>query len=205
MSLGHQAGERTPHAQHFIRGLRSEDDHSFLRRLCPLRTMGVVSVRFAAGPAGDRVLGFVEDANIEIIGGALFHEQVGHPVLGVMLVDELEQRTLQFEREPGHGTTHQGRGPVHRTNQPGRFDARELGGGGLVDQETYLGMRLQEARRQALAGNVLHRWSDHACLRFAPGQQHDLAGGHDGADAHRDGMAGHIGLAQEVASGVAAG
>ncbi len=64
-------------------------------------------------------------------------------------------------------------------------------------------MIAQVAGRHARRGRAFGRLANDARLVLAEGDQHDLAGFEDRAQAHRDGLHGHVLLAEEIAGRVA--
>jgi uncharacterized protein (UPF0548 family) len=72
-----EAVDRSAHAHHGILRLRAENQAALRIRPRPLRAIGVILVRLAARPAGDRVLELVEDADVELVGRALLGKQIG--------------------------------------------------------------------------------------------------------------------------------
>ena len=62
-----QATQRTTHRDHVIIRVRAEDNHLFRIRQRPLRTTGIVGVRLATRPTGNRMLDIVEDLDIYIV------------------------------------------------------------------------------------------------------------------------------------------
>ena len=62
-----QATQRTTHRDHVIIRMRAEDNHLFRIRQRPLRTAGIVGVRLATRPTGNRMLDIVEDLDIYIV------------------------------------------------------------------------------------------------------------------------------------------
>src|SRR5207248_9603436 len=66
-------------------------------------------------------------------------------------------------------------------------------------------MLLEEAGGDRLGGQILAGLLDDAGLALAEGQDEDLAGVEDVADAHGQGLDRHVLLAEEAGGGVAAG
>src|SRR5690606_17005759 len=111
VALFDEAREGAAHAEHLVGGFGGEDDHAFGVGRGALGAVGVVGVGFAAGPAGDGVLDLVEDADVEVVGGALLGEQVGHAVFAVVFVEEFEHGAFDLAGEPGDGAAGEGGGP----------------------------------------------------------------------------------------------
>ena len=86
----------------------------------------------------------------------------------------------------------------------GRRDGRQLAGRRLVEEEGGVGMLLQEAGGDGVGDRPLDGPLHDRRLVLAEGQEHDLAGVEDGADAHRQGLVRHVLLAEETAGRVAA-
>jgi hypothetical protein len=66
----------------------------------------------------------------------------------------------------------------------------ELGGGGIVDDEGDFGMELEGGGRDGGSDGAFDGFGDGGGFGIAGGEEQDLAGFEDGADAHGDGAAG---------------
>ena len=93
---------------------------------------------------------------------------------------------------------------VHSTapSSQGVASRVRAGGGGAIDVERGVGVALQERRGDLVVDLALDRAADDRGLVLAGGENHDLAGLEDRGDAHRDRLAGHVLLAEEVGGGV---
>jgi hypothetical protein len=212
-----QADERSPHADHVVVGVRAEDDDppGLLAgpRPIPARRQAADPPRrprLPGGPAGDRVLHRPEDLDVEVVGPAAGGEQILEPVLVVVLVGELEDRLLEPQRQPDHGLPREWLGPhqahrLERTDEPRRLEPRQPRRRRPVEHEPRVGMLLEGACRHVAARRLLDRLVHDRRLVLAKGQQHDAAGIEDRAHAHRDRLAGHVPLAEEVGGGVGPG
>jgi hypothetical protein len=89
--------------------------------------------------------------------------------------------------------------------QPRALAACERLGGGLVEHELGIGVRLQEAGGDDRGDFAFDSLLDDLRLAFAEGHQQDLLGLKNGANAHRDRAARDVVLVKEIAGGVAAG
>ena len=74
-------------------------------------------------------------------------------MLGVVFVGELEDGLLDFSGEPDDGLSLEDVVPLAGADGPGRGEAGEVGGGGLVDVELW--------RRGAAAGSWRRRRRRH--------------------------------------------
>jgi hypothetical protein len=95
MPLLDETVDRSAHAGDGILRLGAENQAALRIRPRPLGAVGVILVRLAARPAGDRVLELVEDADVELVGRALLGKQIGQAVLIVVLINELQNRPLE--------------------------------------------------------------------------------------------------------------
>jgi hypothetical protein len=126
-------------------------------------------------------------------------------VFAVILVEQLEHGFADLLGEPDDGAAGDGRSPRHGADQPRVAQAGELAGGGGIELEFHGRVALQETGGERVCRGFLHGVREHAGLGLAPGEEQDAARLEDGADAHGDGMAGDVGLAEEIAGGVAPG
>ncbi len=205
MPLILKPAKRAAHAEHVVRRLRAEDHDAFRKRLRALRPPRVVGLRLAARPAGDGVLEFVEDADVHPVGRPLLGQEIGHAVLAIVFIEELEDGFSDLLREPDDRAAHERRRPLHGADEPRMPRARQRRGRRAIDEETRPRMALQEARGQRFRRRALDRLRDHAGLRLAPREERDAARVEDRADAHRDRVPRHVGFAEKITRRVAPG
>jgi hypothetical protein len=129
-------------------------------------------------------------------------EQVLEAVLVEVLVGQLEDGLVGEAGEPDRRRANGRLIPFDGTEHPGRFQPGQLGGRRPVEVHARVGVLLEKARRDRRADRSLHRPGDHRGLLLAQRQQHDPAGPQNRAHAHRDGAAGNVCLAEEVAGGI---
>ncbi len=86
MPLVDETNKGPSHGNHIIIGMGAEDDHPFVGGLSPFRPVGIVCVGFASGPAGDGVLQFVEDADVDVVCISEFGDDITHAVFGIIPV-----------------------------------------------------------------------------------------------------------------------
>ena len=92
--------------------------------------------------------------------------------------------------------------PLDALDQPRRLLTRELRGGRAVDVDRRVAVELEVGRRDLRVGRLLDGLAHDGRLVLAGRDQDDLAGVQDGANAHRDRLAGDVLLFEEVRRGV---
>ncbi len=205
MALLDEAVHGAAHADDGVLGFGAEDEAAFGVGFGALGAVGVVGVGFAAGPAGDGVLEAVEDADVELVAGALLGEEVGEAVLVVVFVDEFEDGAAGLQSLPDDGAAGFGGGPGGGADEPGELDSGEFAGGAGVDEEAGVGVVLKEGGGDGLRDGAFDGAGGDGGFVFSPGHEDEAAGAEDGADAHGDGEVGDVFLAPEVGGGVLAG
>src|SRR5262249_37733534 len=108
------------------------------------------------------------------------------------------------EAEPDNRLADEGWRPVNGTKAPWPGEGSEIGGRCAVKQEGGVGALLQEAGGHPMRHGSPHRSLYDLRLLLAGGHHGDPMGVEDSADAHRQGLMGHVVLAKEVAGRIAA-
>ena len=96
-----------------------EDYHALGVGFGAFRTIGVVCVRLAAGPAGDGVLKFIEHLDVHVVAGAVYGEQFAETVVVIVLIGELENRFAGLLAQPHNGAAYQFVVPFACGHHPG--------------------------------------------------------------------------------------
>ena len=71
MMLVAQTTQGSAHGDHVIIRVRTEYDHFLRIRVSTLRTIGIVGVRLATRPSGNRMLDIVEYLDIYVVSGTI--------------------------------------------------------------------------------------------------------------------------------------
>ena len=126
VTLLHQTADGAAHGYHIVIGMRRKDDHTLGERLGTLRTIRIIRIGLAAGPAGDGMLQVVEYLDVHIIGRAVKHQQLAQAVLVIILVGQLQNRFSGQKAKPHDGTPDQLVRPFAAGHKPRALDARQV-------------------------------------------------------------------------------
>src|SRR5699024_4727156 len=168
MSVINQPDERAAHRDDIIIGMRTKDQRPFREGVGALRSVAVVSIRLAAGPARDGVLQLVKYPDANIVSRSALGEQVAHAVLIIIFISELKNRFFYFLAQPDHGAANKLIVPVDRGKQPGHLSAGKLFGCGLIQDGSDVVMVLQVGCRYLLVNFAFYGALDDRSLAFAP-------------------------------------
>ena len=144
MVLLNEAADGATHRDDVVIGMRREHYHALLCRHGTFRAIGVVGVGFATRPSCDGVLQVVEYLDVAVVCRTETGKQVRESVLVIVLVGELEDWLVQKLAEPYDGGTDGLLVPLAVGDEPGVYDARELGGGSKVADKLGVVMCLNE-------------------------------------------------------------
>ena len=190
-----QADERAAHADDVVVGMRAEDEDACFgrsRRRAGLRAdrCAIISSNTrrpsrSAGPCS-------RSSSYSSCSRKSSSESFSSPL-------------LHLQAQPDDGPADQLRRPVDRPELPRPLDGGQLGRRRPASRRNgRVGVLLQEAGGDRVGRRPLDGLVHDRRLVLAEGQQDDLAGVEDGADAHRQGLVRHVLLAEEAAGGVAA-
>ena len=81
-----QSMERSSHPQFGIQRLRPKNQDPFLRRLCGHRPVRIIRIRLSTWPAGDGVLKFVEDPDVQAVGRTRLKKKRRQAIFSIIFV-----------------------------------------------------------------------------------------------------------------------
>ena len=186
-----QLAQDPAHRDHVVVGMGREADHPLVAR----------QLRAAPDLGAERV----EHQAVERPGRAVLRHQGGEPMLGVVVLGELEDRLPGLVGEPHDGAHGQLGRPLDAAEQPGRRLAGQGRGRGAVDVERRVRVALQERRRHLVVHLALDGAPHDRRLVLAGGEDQDLARLEDRGHPHRQRLARHVLLAEEVGRGILPG
>ena len=191
VALLYESSNGATHGDDIVVGVWGEDDDLLGERLCTLRTIGVVGIGLATGPARDGVLQVVEDLDVGIVGRTIECQQFRQAVLIVVLVGEFQNGLLCHLTQPDQGRTYQFVIPGAAGDEPGVYDTGETCCCRQVDDHLCVVVCLQERGRDGIGDVALYRLLDDGSFLFAPCCEENLPCRQDGVDTHRDGAGWH--------------
>ena len=154
------------------------------------------------GPAPDLGAQGIEDLAVQRPRRTVQRHQRRQPVLGVVMLGQLENGLAGLVREPGDRTDHQALGPLHRAEEPGSGLPGQCRGCRAVEVKRRVGVLLQKGGGNLVVHVALDRPPDDLGLVLAGGEDQDLAGLEDRLDPHRDRFARDVLFAEEIGRGV---
>ena len=154
---------------------------------------------FAGGMVVDRAHELLEDVVGDALGRAVMPQQVMQVVVAEIVVRQLEQGSARLLAEPQNRPLDQRPRPFHIAQQPRRGHSGQLAAGSRVDQHRRVGVLLQVRSRHPGRDRAFGHFADDLGLMLAQGDEQDLAGVIDRAQAHREGLRRHVGFTVEVA------
>ncbi len=184
----HQLPQDSTHRDDVVVGVRRECDDALVAR--------------QLGSTPDLRAERIEHLAVERSGRAVQCHQCREPMLGVVMLGQLENRFAGLLGEPGDRPDRARGGPFDRAQQPRGGHPGQPGGGSLIQEKRGVGVPLEEGGGDLVVHLALDRAAHDLRLVLPGGEDEDLPCLQDGGHPHGDRLPGDVLLAEKVGGAI---